>query len=295
MMSQKILVSDPINHPWAQQQTYDTDTMTENHHELSANSSVELPSSFNVDVFYTKVQNCRYLCGACGENVLENEISEHHASEHGSAPFIIEMYELFEVDECFKCDICGADQLEGDLKKHLIDTHRDELISQYFVGEPIQFSAPWSTSVLPTAPPMPLGPLQPVRAAPLPPLPLKPSIEPETATIPGNFMCLACGIRNLHQKNLDKHRKKLHDNISYHVNIFAQQPDRHKVRCVLCEKWMFQKNLDKHCKMYHPYATDVPGDDGFVNIRISNTEFQRMQTQNRIYERNGVQYLKDSE
>lgn len=255
------------------------DAIHRNHHVLLDNQfDFELPSSFDPNVFYTKVQHCRYLCGACGENVLEQHLTEHHSSEHAGAPYVMEMYELFEIDECFKCNICNLEQLEADLTNHLTDCHHREVINYYY--EPYTPSP----SLSPTPPP------------PMSPMAMKPFINyTEAINVPGHFLCLVCCVSNIHHGNLQKHRKKLHSNISQRVNIFSQQPNRKKFQCNWCKNWLFEKNVEKHCKKYHPHAIDDPATDGFHNIRISNPEFQRMQCQNRIYELNGIQYLKDSE
>lgn len=272
---------------WIQPLANNINTMNQNQPD---NSDFELPSSFNVNVFFTKVQHCRYLCGACGENVLEQELGEHHSGEHASTPFIFEMYELFEVDEHFKCDICESEQFEADLKQHLIDSHRHELINHYYVGEPYMSTVAASSSASSSASSMSSTSPQP---APL--MSLEPFSDIETMYVPGHYLCLACGVSNIHGKNLQKHRQKLHANISKCVNIFSQQANRQKVRCTMCKKWLFKKNVEKHCKNYHSYVIDGPVNDGFLNIRISTTEFHKMQKQNRIYEHNGIQYLKDSQ
>lgn len=275
----------------------------------------KLPPTFNANVFYTKVQHCRYLCGACGENVLEQNLTEHNSTEHPGTPFIIEMYELFEIDERYACEFCASEQFEADLTKHLTECHRQELINHYYASA---YSTP-----SPQLSPQPLMSLVPFIDAELD---NRPIAGTEVMKVPGHFICLACGVSNIREKNLQKHRKKLHANIPQRVNIFSQQPDRPKFKCDVCAKWLFEKNVEKHCRKYHPdkygggkhpfnidataaAATGGPSTaiakptsdvststaDDFLNVRISISEFQRLQSQNRIYERNGVKYLKDSE
>lgn len=301
---------------WYLSHANDNDTIVQNHPVMP--DIFELPSSFDPNPFYTKVQHCRYLCGACGENILEQNLTEHHASQHPGTPFIIEMYELFEIDERFKCEICDMEQFEADLKEHLTDCHRQEVINYYYT--PYEPSPP----LLPPLPPPQPMPLMPLMAVDTFNDDNQPIADNEVMTVPGHFLCLACGVSSIRQNNLQKHRKKLHANIPHRVNIFAQQPDRQKFKCSICEKWLFEKAIEKHCMKYHPDKYDdkhsygspaaaaakaaavadgtttttpppnVPATDGFRNIRVSNTEFQRLQNKNQIYEFNGIQYLKDS-
>lgn len=300
----------------------DDDAINHNQPTLPDDNKFELPLRFNAHAFYTKVQHCRYLCGACGENVLEHNLTDHNASEHPGTPFIIEMYELFEVDECFKCELCDLEQFEADLTKHLTECHRQEIINYYYFAPENTPSPP-----PPPPPPRPLLPLMPFdseidnRQLPI--------VGNEVMKVPGHFLCLVCGVSSIRGRNLPIHRKKLHANIPHRVNIFSQQPDRSKFKCDVCQKWLFEKNIEKHCHKYHPdkygdgkqslgisataaaaatastggitttttttTASSVPETDDFLNVRISASEFQRLQSQNRIYEFNGMKYLKDSE
>lgn len=295
---------------WCLSQANDDDKINHNHPTMP-NNNFEFPLTFNQNVFYTKVQHCRYLCGACGDNVLEQNLNEHHSTAHPGTPFIIEMYELFEVDERYKCEICDLEQFEADLKKHLTECHCQEIYNYYY--------APCTPSPPPPPPPQPM-PLMPFGSD----IENRPIVGTEVMKVPGHFLCLACGVSSIREKNLKKHRKKLHANIPHRVDIFSQQPDRPKFKCNVCEKWLFEKNIENHCRKYHPdkyggkhelvidaSATDeidesagttsatttsnVSTTDDFLNVRISHSEFQRLQNKNRIYEFNGFKYLKDSE
>lgn len=297
---------------WSRSQATVEDAINHNQPTPSDDDKFELPLGFNAIVFYTKVQHCRYLCGACGENVLEQNLTEHNASEHPGTPFIIEMYELFEVDECYKCEFCDLEQFEADLTKHLTECHRQDIINYYY------------------APPPPPQPLLPLMSLDLGLDNRPPIVGDEVMKVPGHFLCLVCGVSSIRENNLQKHRKKLHANIPQRVNIFNQQPDRSKFKCSVCQKWLFEKNVEKHCRKYHPdkygdekqlseisataavaeaagaatsgettTTTTTPSalekTDGFLNVRISTSELQRLKSQNRIFEVNGVKYLKDSE
>lgn len=299
---------------WSRPHANDDDAINHNRSALSDDANdFKLPSTFNANIFYTKVQHCRYLCGACGENVLEQNLNEHNSTEHPGTPFIIEMYELFEIDERYKCEFCDLEQFEADLTKHLTECHRQEIINYYYA--PV-----YTPSPPPPAPPQPLMSLMPFHSE----RDNRPIVDNEVMKVPGNFLCLACGVSSIREKNLQKHRKKLHANIPHRVNIFSQQTDRSKFKCAVCEKWLFEKNIEKHCRKYHPdkygggkhsFNIDATASatvaatgettttttsnestaDDFLNVRISASEFQRLQNQNRIYEFNGEKYLKDSE
>lgn len=303
---------------WFLSHTKNDDKINQYQPDPLSDGYFELTSTLDHAVFYTKVQHCRYLCGACGENVSEQNLTEHHSSAHPGTPFIIEMYELFEIDERYKCEICDLEQFEADLKKHLTECHRQEIYNYYYAS-----CTPSPTPVTPPLlpQPMPLVSLMPFG----PEIDNRPIVGNEIMKVPGHFLCLACGVSSIRQKNLQKHRKKLHANIPHRVNIFSQQPDRPKFKCDVCKKWLFEKNIENHCRKYHPdkyggkhtfsidatvadaatesdettptptTTSNVSATDDFLDVRISNSEFQRLQNQNRIYEFNGLKYLKDSE
>lgn len=79
--------------------------------------------TINYDLLCTRIQCRIFMCGGCGEEVREQELKEHHTKVHAETPFIMEMYELYEIDEEIKCSICNADLDEGTVEEHIMLTH----------------------------------------------------------------------------------------------------------------------------------------------------------------------------
>lgn len=91
------------------------------------NSSV---TKYQINSFFTRVQYRLFVCGACGEQIQHENLSNHHSEMHSEVPFIIDMYELFEIDEQFQCVCCNAEVLENDFQTHLEQFHSDVLADQ---------------------------------------------------------------------------------------------------------------------------------------------------------------------
>lgn len=259
----------------------------------STSTLAGMPESAQSDVYrssYEKVQLRRYMCGACGENVLEDDLAEHHSTLHSETPFFIDMYELFEIDEQIHCLICDVKFFDHELTKHIQEFHIEKYFdwsNSNYVPNPIIDEVTWPQ----TEHEIP----QKIQAV----------------KVGGNFKCRICRASNIQVANLMSHRSELHAAIPMKVNIFVRQPEREKYKCEVCGKLCAtEKSFLKHRHKYHP---DKYGDDatksqneriskvedelttGFRNIRISHEEFERFLNRNRIYEANGHHYLKDSE
>lgn len=76
------------------------------------------------DQFFIRIQRRRFICCACGEEVLEEKLPEHHAQKHSEFPFAIDKYELCEIDEQMQCPICHADLTEDNNEQHM-KSHRE--------------------------------------------------------------------------------------------------------------------------------------------------------------------------
>lgn len=74
-----------------------------------------------------QIQYRYYTCGACGEKMLESQLVQHHSKLHGEVPFIMDMYELFEIDERIKCRECDI-EITDSFDKHMALTHPQILL-----------------------------------------------------------------------------------------------------------------------------------------------------------------------
>lgn len=79
----------------------------------------------------TRIQYRRFICCVCGEEVVEQNLTAHHSSEHTEVPFISEMYELCEIDDQVQCSICNVDLTEDSVKGHMESEHPQVFWSCY--------------------------------------------------------------------------------------------------------------------------------------------------------------------
>lgn len=98
----------------------DSDFGAQTNPEINDISHNQLTSG---DQFCTRIQHRRFICGACGQEVLEEKLTEHHAQEHSELPFAMDLYELCEIDEQIQCAICNADLTKDNIEQHM-KSHR---------------------------------------------------------------------------------------------------------------------------------------------------------------------------
>lgn len=286
---------EPPESDWFLSYSNDNDTLNGN--TAAVSGIFPSPPSTIHKPFYEKIQVRRYICGACAENVLEEDLAKHHATSHPETPFIVDMYELFEIDEKCHCSACDVDVNDVDWGMHIQAYHSD------------RFNNDWSNAnYMPNLQCFQLN--RPIidNEAQIQP--------PNSQTLPNNmperFRCKVCNVQ-IGGDRLWRHRSKQHPHIPREVNIFENEPEPHKFECEVCGKQMTEKRFDKHQKKYHPdkygenkaiettknttakAKKDEAVANGFRNIRISNEEFERLMTQKRLYEVDGWHYLKDSE
>lgn len=240
------------------------------------------PPTIQIDSYFERVQHRRFVCGACAEKVLEENLTSHHSIMHPEVPFIMDMYELFEIDEQCQCVCCNVEVNESNFKTHL------ELFHPQILGDDVnQNINPYSQSV-----PMSYG------------FPYN-SIGQSTygGAISKLYTCKACPSSGIHQSNLRRHHARQHPNIQATTNLFELASVSTKITCEICNKQLKMERIEKHRLKYHPDKYGERKDqtmevkkppEGFHNICISNSELERLKGLDRIYELNGRLHLKDS-
>lgn len=165
---------------------------------------IENPQSNIYQSSYETVQLRRFMCGACGENVLEENLAEHHSNVHPGTPFIADMYELFEIDERIHCLLCDIKMFDHELTKHIQEFHIekfDNCVNANYepnsavddVNQP-DIESTIATNIANT-------PLHGVSSS-------------------GTFKCKICGTKNIRADHLKRHRSRLHPHLPKDVDLF---------------------------------------------------------------------------
>lgn len=189
----------------------------------SKNKILQNPA--NEGKVFTRIQYHRYICGACGKEKLEKNLTKHHAKNHSDVPFTIDMYELCEIDDRIQCLICNADKFENDFEKHINDCHPE------ICNENKPLNVVWQ-------------------------------IKPTRSYSHNDYMKIN------YQQTMDGNQVPEND-----VFEIIQQP---------------KKNLCDDC------SKELHTPTGYRNVCISDSEFNRLLSHNRIHHDNGRLYLKDS-
>lgn len=95
-------------------------------------NDIEVPqvyNSFDPENMFTKLQICRYQCGACAKIITEKQLNKHHHKMHSTTPFTMEMYELYEVKDRIRCELCFRRMNETQMLTHRLQNHSDTIMS----------------------------------------------------------------------------------------------------------------------------------------------------------------------
>lgn len=221
--------------------------------------------SMNRQSMCVQVQYRYHTCGACGEKMPETQLIEHHAKEHSEVPFIMDMYELFEIDERLKCLACDTEIIENSFDKHMALCHPHTMLDS---DNHISYDAneTGNTSEYQTN---------------------------DTVL----YSCMLCNASGVNKTNLRRHHSRAHPDVPSQTNIYEIAKIGVKIICDICGKQLNGDKIEKHRMKYHPDKYGKPNEtaDGFHNICISSRELERLRNDNRIYEHNERLYLKDSE
>lgn len=246
--------ADGSNGNWLHSSLSDSDAINQNN--LSMCDLNQTPATNNNQTNFTRIHYRRFMCGACGEKVLEQELMAHHSENHFEMPFIMDMYEIFEIDELVQCLVCNAEMSEEDFKEHSHTCHSGVEIGAAKSNQELQIG---------------------------------------DSTI-GIYNCKMCHARGLKEPNLERHHLRAHSYIPANTNIFDFThliTITKKIKCDVCGKQYNEKSLQKHRLKYHPDKCE--SSQGFRQIYISDNEFKLLQSLNRFYETDGRIYLKDSD
>lgn len=239
-----------------------------NHNTVSVidelENTVSTPQQHNIvpsnyDAYFSRIQNLRYMCCACGDKVLEQYLAVHHSENHSELTFIMDMYEVFEIDELVECLMCNATMFEEHFKDHMQSCHPK------MESQTINHSSP--------------------------------SKEAIKQTPIGYYNCKLCDAGGIKEQNLEKHHFRAHPHVPSNVDIFDftyLKIKAEKVKCDTCGKSYTEKSLKKHRLKRHPEnGRENSTDQRFRPIFVSDKEFELMQGQNRLYEIDGHMYLRD--
>lgn len=262
----------------------------ENQNGVPLHNAYQMPS-VNYNRQFSWVQHRRLMCGACGETLQEHYLSQHHAKRHPGVPFIMDMYELVEIDERVQCLLCGAEMFEEDFEEHSQNSHFQSDKEFVMPNMAMQKYA--------------AGDRSNQRSLPSPEPEDDPS-KPQVTAI-GIYDCKMCDARGIREPNIKRHHSRRHPNISADVDIFNFThlvTITEKIKCEICGKSYHEKRMEKHRLKYHPDKCEgkaieesphqVKSSEGFRQVYMSDSEFELLQSQNRFYEIEGRIYLKDS-
>lgn len=229
-------------------------------------------ASVNHNNLYERIQHRLFVCGACGEKVIEPNLSKHHLLMHSELPFIMDMYELFEIDERIQCLACNVEILENNFTKHMALYHPDILLDSVNGNE---------------------------QSIEVPQCEEQPSTTQVICNESRLYNCQLCNAHGISEENLPRHHSRAHPDVSDETNIFILTKIIRKITCDICYKQMKINRIDKHRLMHHPEKygpekmdSEIP--EGFCQVLVSHEEIKRLQNLQRIYENKGRLYLKDS-
>lgn len=215
----------------------------------------EIPNE-GIGAKFTRIQHRRFLCGACGETVLERHLSQHHDKSHPEVIFTMDMYEVIEIDELIQCSICNAEMFEECFEEHVQSVHQHAMPNKNDQSHNNNGIGIYKCKICDAR-----GIRQSNRerhhSRTHPYISTNIDIFDFTHMVTANnkVECNICK-KHIHAKNLEKHRSKFH-------------PDRRTNATVECV-------------------------EGFRNIYISDKEFNSLKRQDRFYEVDGNVFLKDS-
>lgn len=267
---------------WFLSNSSDNDIM--NRYNPTVAGIVQNPPTIHIASYFVRVQHRRFICGACAEKILEENLTSHHSNMHPEVPFIMDMYELFEIDEQYQCIYCNAEVVESNFQTHLelfhpqiIGDDANQNINPYIHSQSVPMSHGFTYN------------------------------RYEQTTFGGAiskiYACKACPSSGILQSNLRRHQTRQHPNIPA-ANLFELTSVSTKIPCDICNKHLKVERMEKHRLKYHP---DKYGDgkerteetkeppEGFHNVCISNSELERLKRLDRIYELNGRLHLKDED
>lgn len=265
---------------WFLSNLSDNDVM--NRYNPTVAGVFQYPSTIKIESYFVRVQHRRFVCGACAEKVLEENLTGHHSIMHPEVPFIMDMYELFEIDEQYQCIYCNVEVMESNFQTHLglfhpqiVGDDANQNINPYVQSVPMNHGFTYN------------------------------HFEQSTSggAISKLYSCIACSSSGIHQSNLRRHHARQHPNISATTNLFQLTTVSTKIPCGICNKQLKVERIEKHRLKYHPDKYGEGKDqtketkeppEGFHNICISSSELELLKRSDRIYELNGRLHLKDS-
>lgn len=209
-----------------------------NEQQCTAKFSRILQDPMNDGSLFARIQHRRYMCGACGEEEVEQHLNAHHTRAHPEVSFTMDMYELCEIDERIQCLLCYSEESEENFDEHMNQYHPKEK----------------NESINNTSEDMPLN------------------------TIPDDNQT-HCIANQMHWNNENLEHQCLgqpvqNNHLPNHNDVFQIVEHEQKKYC---------DNCGKHLKKL----------SGYHNICISDIQFIRFLSQNRIYYNNGRLHLKD--
>lgn len=254
-----------------------------------------------IDSLFTRVQHRHFVCGACGEKIAEKSLMGHHLAHHSEVPFMLDMYELFEIDEQFQCTCCKYDILESHFQTHLKLFHPELLADSASQNGPLSVESVYSTPEYWNSEAEQQSPSDYFDQ----------EIDRRTTHSDGTkrfYRCKACPSSSINGSNLRRHHSRVHPDVPANVDLFyliktTTKTPYEKVKCDVCSKQIKSDRIDKHRLKYHPdkYGKEAQSEPatteppkGFHNICISTSELERLKHLDRIYELNGRIHLKDS-
>ncbi|XP_055306383.1 uncharacterized protein LOC129570704 isoform X2 [Sitodiplosis mosellana] len=245
------------------------------------------PPKNQIDSLFTRVQHRHFVCGACGEKIPEENLTNHHSVKHSRVPFIMDMYELFEIDEQFQCLCCNYEILESNFQTHL------ELFHPEVMANCANENVPLTSEYVNPEPNQQSTFDYPIHGA------NQQTIYSDATS--RFYRCKACPSSGISQSNLNRHRSRVHPNIPAGTDLFQLIKVLTKIKCDVCKKEIKSDRIEKHRLKYHPdkfgearseTPTTEPS-EGFHNICVSTSELERLTRLDRIYELNGRIHLKD--
>lgn len=259
------------------------------------------PAKCQIDSLFTRVQHRQFVCGAYGEKIAEESLMGHHLAHHSEVPFIMDMYELFEIDERFQCSCCNYDIVESNFQTHLELFHPELMADNAEQNGPLSVESVYSTSEYWNS-----------EAEQQSTFDYSNKVTDRHITYNDGskrfYQCKACPSSSINGSNLRRHHSRVHPDIPAGVNLFyliktTTKTPCEKVKCDVCSKQIKSDRIDKHRLKYHPdkYGKDTQCEpatteppQGFHNICISTSELERLKHLDRIYQLNGRIHLKDS-
>lgn len=86
--------------------------------DVSANGIFQENEVAELNDSFTKFQRSRYQCGICAKIVTDRRLGIHHDRKHPSVPYSPDIYELYEINERAKCNLCNQQMDPHNMLRH---------------------------------------------------------------------------------------------------------------------------------------------------------------------------------